>query len=319
MDLFRNPFYLLNATPRDNLKRILELEEERGLLMDAKECAQASADLRNPRKRLSSEIAWLPCLGSKREKKLIGLIASNPDKALNVDNLPPIARVNLLATGLFHLSKVNGPEDISKWILKLAWEFEKVFPKDVCFLVNEDRVTSGFSKIDDISAVEEEIRARRQYFVRVVTSALNKLKTRNLVKALTIVIESATDKGKKHGPILIDDVVEHFELKAKPFFEREGENIKKLLDQVEYAIECQQPMPIIEKLLSQIEKVVMNWDMVAQPIQVSNMSRGIEHEQSLRVAGFIRELALTLHNEYQMTEVSQRLSPPVWLGTMCGG
>jgi hypothetical protein len=57
MDLLQNPFHMLNATPRDNRRRIMELADERSLLLDARECIQARSDLTNPRKRLSVEIA----------------------------------------------------------------------------------------------------------------------------------------------------------------------------------------------------------------------------------------------------------------------
>ncbi len=60
MDLLQNPFHILTATPRDNRRRIMQLADERSLLLDAGECMQARSDLTNPRKRLSVEVAWLP-------------------------------------------------------------------------------------------------------------------------------------------------------------------------------------------------------------------------------------------------------------------
>ena len=59
MDLLENPFHILSASPRDNRRRIMELADERSLLLDSGKCMQARSDLTNPRKRLSAEIAWL--------------------------------------------------------------------------------------------------------------------------------------------------------------------------------------------------------------------------------------------------------------------
>jgi len=57
MDLLQNPFLILTASTRDNRRRIVELADERSLLLDSNECLEASSNLTNPRKRLSAEIA----------------------------------------------------------------------------------------------------------------------------------------------------------------------------------------------------------------------------------------------------------------------
>ena len=59
MDLVQNPFYILTANPHDNHRRIMELADERSLLLDSSECMDAYSDLINPRKRLSAEMGWL--------------------------------------------------------------------------------------------------------------------------------------------------------------------------------------------------------------------------------------------------------------------
>ena len=60
MDLLQNPFYILNATQRDNRHRIIELAEKQSLLSDADKCMEARSELTNPRKRISAEVAWMP-------------------------------------------------------------------------------------------------------------------------------------------------------------------------------------------------------------------------------------------------------------------
>ena len=41
VDLLQNPFHVLTATPRDNHARIMDLADERSLLLDAEECMTA--------------------------------------------------------------------------------------------------------------------------------------------------------------------------------------------------------------------------------------------------------------------------------------
>ena len=70
MDLLENPFHILSATPRDNRQRIIELADERSLLVDADACTQARSALTNPRKRQAAEISWLIGVGPKRSEEL---------------------------------------------------------------------------------------------------------------------------------------------------------------------------------------------------------------------------------------------------------
>ena len=105
MDLLQNPFHILTASPRDNRRRIMELADERSLLLDSSQCMAARSDLTNPRKRLSAEIAWLPGIGPKRADEMLSLLESSPTDLLSVDKLSSTARANLLAAGLARLYK----------------------------------------------------------------------------------------------------------------------------------------------------------------------------------------------------------------------
>ena len=64
----------------------------------------------------------------------------------------------------------------------------------------------------------------------------------------------------------------------------------------------------MDALVAKLERVVKNWDYVAQPIQVSFSSRGLSHGLSHEVAREIRELAVELYNEHRLLEVSKRLT-----------
>lgn len=122
MDLLRNPFYILNATQRDNRYRIMELAEERGLLLDADECMAARAALTNPRKRISAEVTWLPGVASERVYDMLLLLESSAGNRLDCDMATSIAPVNSLALALARLpyaEKSNVADEVLE-ILKLA-------------------------------------------------------------------------------------------------------------------------------------------------------------------------------------------------------
>lgn len=149
MDLLQNPFHILNASPRDNRRRIMKLADERSLLLDSNECMEARSELTNPRKRLSAEAAWLPGIGPKRAGEVLSLIESSPTDLLAVDNLSSIARANLLASSLARLPDHNA-DDVAEWILEISWAFEDLDPEELSVIVNEERVVSGFPEVSDL-------------------------------------------------------------------------------------------------------------------------------------------------------------------------
>lgn len=307
MDLLQNPFHILNASPRDNRRRIMELADERSLLLDSSECMEARSELTNPRKRLSAEVAWLPGIGPKRVGEVLSLIESSPTDLLAVDNLSSIARANLLASGLARLPDHNA-DDVAEWILEIAWAFEDLDPDELSVIINEERIVSGFPEVSDLSAVEAEIQERRRHYRQVIKSALDNLSPKELVEAVTVAVESATDDGEEHGPILIADLVDSYEVEAQGFLDKEEGNIKALVEKLRAAVDAERSDSTLAPMVNQLIQVVKNWDTVAQPIQVSTKSRGLDHHASLRVAGLVRGLAIHMFNEHGKLDFSQQLT-----------
>jgi hypothetical protein len=307
MDLLQNPFHILNASPRDNRRRIMELADERSLLLDSSECMEARSELTNPRKRLSAEVAWLPGIGPKRVGEVLSLLESSPADLLAVDNLSSIARANLLAAGLARLPDHNA-DDVAEWILEISWAFEDLDADELIVIINEERVVSGFLEVSDLSAVEAEIQERRRHYRQVIKSALDNLSPKELVEAVTVAVESATDDGEEHGPIMIADLVDSYEVEAQGFLDKEEGNIRALVEKLRAAVDAERPDSTLAPMVNQLIQVVKNWDTVAQPIQVSTKSRGLDHDASHRVAGLVRGLAIHMFNEHGKLDFSQQLT-----------
>ena len=100
MDLLRNPFYILNATQRDNRSKLIELAEKQSLLSDADKCMEARSELTMPRKRLSAEVAWLPGVNPERVYDILLMLESSVGNRLASDNMTSIAPVDSLTTVL---------------------------------------------------------------------------------------------------------------------------------------------------------------------------------------------------------------------------
>lgn len=307
MDLLQNPFHILSATTRDSHGRIMELADERSLLLDANKCMAARLALTTPRKRLAAEVAWLPGIGPKRAEEVISLLESSPEVILTEDNLPPAARVNVLAAALSRLPEDHG-EDLAEWIIDLAETFESVAPEKLRTLINEERIVAGFPEVTDISAVEAEIQERRWHYRQVIKTALDNLSPKELVDVITKVVESATNIGEKYCPVLMADLVDAFEVDAQEFLDREEKNIIALVEKLRTSVDTNSSNEVLQPIVNKLIQVVKNWDLVAQPIQVCTKSRGLDHDASVRVGTMLRSFTIYLFNEHGKLEFSQQLT-----------
>ncbi len=308
MELLKNPFFTLGATMRDDRRRILELAEEKSLLSDESSVRDATATLINPRRRLVAEVGWLPGLGPKRIAEALSTLEQDPAEVRSQGNLPPLARANLLADGLVRAVEMLSLNDIARWIIELASVHDDIEVEQTVTVLNEERSVAGFPAISDLGSVDVELQTQRQYYRQAIKSALDQLPATSLVEVVTLTVDQTTDNGLSHAPILIDDLVDSFEVEAQGFLEKETRNIAALVEGVRSAAEDEDGEGQISHLVDQMEKVVKNWDTVAQPIQLSARSRGLSHDLSHEVADEIRSLAVDLFNEHGLLELSKRLT-----------
>lgn len=308
MELLKNPFFTLGATLRDDRRRIIDLAEKKSLVADEAAVRDATAVLTNPRRRLAAEIGWLLGLGPKRISEAILLLEQEPAKVQDLGNLPSLAHANLLADGLIRVVEQLPKRNVARWIVELANEHDDIEAEHTATLLNEERMVAGFPAISDLQSVNSELEDRRQYYRQAIKRALDQLPDPSRVEIVKIAVDEATDKGNTQAPILIDDLVDGFEVEAQAVLEKETKNIAVLVQGVRSAVEHNEGHEHIGRLVSQLEEVVKNWDRVAQPIQVSSRSRGTSHDLSDKVAAEIRSLAVDLFNEHDLLDISKRLT-----------
>ena len=268
MDLLANPFFTLGATTHDNRRRIMALADEKNLTTDdTTEVAvrDAKATLIQPRRRLTAEIGWLPGL-RLNTSWAIDILQQDPAKVRNLAALPSLARANLLAAGLIRVVEQLPKGEVVQWILELAHVHDATAAEPTAALLNEERSVASFPAIADLQMVDDELRSQRQYYGQAIKTALDRLPSRLLIEVVTMAIEEATNHGDHQAPILIDDLVDGFEVEAQGFFEAETTTIKGLVQRIRRAAEGDEGYENISRLISQIENIVRNWDQVAQPI-----------------------------------------------------
>ena len=304
--LFRNPFALLGATTRDNRRRIVELADEKSLELDHDACQKARSDLTSPRTRLSAEMDWLPGVSPRKAKQLLQTLFTDPMAMRKESGLPTLAHANLLAAAFETMDSSHVPDDVATFVQELAYLADKLSAEVVRRDINEDRTVSGFPLVTSLDQIETELLERRRHFRDAIKRGLNELPASSLVKALTIATDDVTRGGDNHAPTLIDDLVDSYAVEAQSFFQKEAENVHKLIQAARDSATSGESA--VKPFLDKLETVVRNWDKIAQPIQLSFKARGIDHESSNELAISLRSLAVTLYNEHGMLGHSQRLT-----------
>jgi hypothetical protein len=304
--IHQNPFCVLGASTRDDRRRILELADQRSLEIDDGVCEKARSQLTSPRQRLSAEIAWLPGISPRKAGELLSTLERAPLSLRRASGLPTLAHLNLAAAAFGSADEVMDSADIADFIIEISNLVERLDPADVARDINEDRAVSGFAEVRALDQVEAELAERKRHVRNCIRDALDRMPADKLVTAMTIAVETATSGGQAHAPELIDDLVDSYEVETKGFLDKEADNIARLVDAGLKAAHSGESaiLPLIDK----IEIVARNWDMAAQPIQLSAKARGLDHEPSRSVAFKIRSLAIELFNEHDLLNESERLT-----------
>lgn len=304
--LHRTAFSILGATSRDNRHRIVELAEDKALTLDSEICSKARSDLTNPRNRLLAEMSWLPGLSPKRANAYCTLLRHDIDHFMSsASEEGPLVRANLIAAALELFDPEMEVDDWAHWIHELALEADKIDPENVLRTINEDRAVAGFPEIQALDVVETEVSSRRRYYKETIKEAMDRLPTVKMIQVIEDIVEAATNSGTGPAPILIDELMDSFEVGVRPFLDREVENARKLVKTAHDSAAGGER--VVKPLLDKLEQVVRNWDKVAKPIQMNMNVRGIEHEQSKELAYEIHKLGIDLSIKHEMPEQAQRI------------
>ncbi len=304
--LHLNPFWVLGVTTRDDRRKIVEMAEERSLHIDHELCQLARSNLTNPRARLCAELAWMPGVAPRVTEKLVKALLEDPGSARSENGLPELARANLMAAAFELIEQTEPVHSIAEFILDFAWLVETIDPSEVLRDVNEDRAVSGFPAVNGVEIIEEELASRRKVYKSVLKELLDTMDPLRLIETMTNAVSLATDNGEQQGPALIDELADAYEVETRGFLEKEHENILLLIESVRR--EAPRGEATIAPMIVKLGKVARNWDRVAQPIQLSAKSRGIDHSPSNDVAYNLRSLGIDLNNEHGMLEQAHQMT-----------
>lgn len=308
MDLLSNPFHILGATPSDNRRRLADLVEERSLAPDADACREARAALTNPRRRLAAEVAWLPGISDSRRSELVQMVKVEPAKAFHITDLPPLPLANVMASALTRMTRMWEGSLFAKSANKLAAAVDAVDTGSVADEINAERMQAEFQIIGEDHVLEEALQAQTEWYAGVLRDSLDRMPSRELVRCLTLAVNESTEKGQRHGLPLLHTLVDRYEVEAQEFLNLEKANVQVLSSRVRKAAMQERASLEIEAEIGYLEHVLRNWDMVAQPIQMSRMIRGERHPASKEVADSVASLITELAYKHGKVPQARRLN-----------
>lgn len=314
--LARNPFAVIGATLRDNRQKIVSLAEEKSLDVGDEASQKARAELTNPRTRLSAEMAWIPGVSPRRAAQLIEQLQSKPTAIWRETGIPSLAHANMMAAAfaLIEPSVDGRVEDlpIKHRIVNFATLVDQLDVDEIMRDLNEDRAISGFPEVSQRDSVESLLTERKTYYRNSIKDGLlERLTPQSLISLVTDTVELATSGGTEHGPQLVHELIDAYEIQTQDVLEAEAKNVEQLVNVARER--AASGASAVDPILKQLKSVATNWDMLAQPIQLSFKSRGKEHGPSERLVRDMRNLGVELFEHdmidqaTQITELLQKL------------
>ena len=301
-----NPFYILDATTRDNRQKIVELAEEKSFDIDEDLCQKARSDLTMPRNRVLAELNWLPGVSPNKISLLISKLKTCDKSLYSIEGIPDLARINILMELLDNEHIKFNTNELEDVIIKIINNFDNLNTDEIIRDINEDRIVSGFPEINDYELVENHLLEKKRSCVKLILKRLNNLETLHLIDIMTRIVDDATANGEIQASSMLEDLVDDYKLHTQNFLEQEFEKIRKLIEIIQNRAE--EGKDTISPLINKLLEITRNWDNVAQPIQLSMKSRGLDEPLSYKVANAIRLLSIELTNDYGYVELSQKIS-----------
>ncbi len=224
----------------------------------------------------------------------------------NGEGIPALAHCNLLAAAFEAVDSKHLASDVALFAEQLARLVDELDAEIILRAINEDRSVSGFPEVKGADQVSEELSARKRIYRNAIKDALNRLPPNELIRAMTLLVNSTTSNGTVHAPELVDELVDSYAVETQQFFRREAENAEKLIAAARESAKAGETA--VKTIVDRLENVLRNWNKVAQPLQLSFKARGLDHDSSKNVAYKVRSLAIDLFNNHDHLRESLRLT-----------
>lgn len=301
-----NPFNILHVSMRDSQDKILDKVEDLSLTLDEALCSQAASILTNPTKRLEAEVSWFPGYTPKKVKEAFEDAKSAPDEFidnLSADNLS-YADVN---AEILAFLNIPYPTMLESYLLKIASDLEDIDTDALLNELNKERNAAGIPSIPNIDVLTTALHNRQKELSEIIYSFLKGFGRDKLVDILTSAIEESTDLGELESEALLLQLIEKYEVDIQSSLEEAASKVEQQITFIRDSADNGISDRELNSAIDTLDSLLKAWDRLAQPIQVSMLSQGLEHSASKMLAYSIRQLALKVYNEHNQLDASKRL------------
>lgn len=297
-----NPFAVLGVTTRDDRARIMEATEDRSDVLDPEICSQARAMLTNPRKRLEAELGWFPGTSPKVAEQAL----STPVTRISQLPLAGLAKANGLAIAAEGWTPA-GIAELRSFLDELSAAVDEVDLHQVLREINEDREIAGFPSFSSAEAAEDILRDRRQGWRRSAMAVMERTPTAEMAEAMFLLVDKLEAEGR--FPQFMHELIADYALRAQPFMTREVDGAERLVAKArELAVTRPDALP---PLFEALKELLVTWDELTHPIQVSATLLGRKDLDSENLAFAVRGLSIDLYNDHHLIDEARQVSAMV--------
>ncbi len=297
--LRKNPFYILEVSPKDKRANIIEKAEEKAFFSDSSSCEEAQAELFNPIKRLSAELDWFCGVSDEKISDIYNSI--NHSREISTDGMFGISKLNATLHN-FSIIDYNDYFEIGYAILDIDEQYNDIDLSELTETINVCHEQAGMRAVTELE-VEQELNKKRDKIRQLFAEKIQKLNDNDYIELITMIAEKCIADDDYEDGIIISDIVDQYEVKMQSVIEEASEEIFSHIDIIKELSNDEEIEENLTDLITQVKK----WDRLVQPLQLKSMASGLSHNISEKLGFEIRDLALYLHNEKGLTEESLRL------------
>lgn len=279
--LASSAFVTLDVSVRSNKEQILEAYDDRLFAgVPEQELDGARSRLTLPRDRLAEELRFLSDVAPARAREALAALGKDAETATSVSEaLPNLSRINACADLLarFGGSALTEADQAQR-------EFDPAVAREA---IDQSRAASGFPPVTDAAWSRDIARFQDEhasfYFEGLCQSD-------DPPAMLAKILEQRPADATDWYSSLISKVVDLYDRWSEPQLVDIEESLDRLITAVK---ETASDRAAIEAIQQQLAR----WDVVNQPVQLRDQSKGLDEPKSKRIFNKVRNLAIWLAND----------------------
>lgn len=302
--LKKNPFYILEVSPRDNQESIVEAFDEKSAdCIDESTLLQAQRALMASKPRLEAELSWFHDITPKKAKEISKNIDSNYDKTAKkffktmLSELNGLSRANLAA----HICMdKQGNVECLKALVSAQSE---VSLSSIQASVNANRQISGFPEVNEHLISQQLEKLNTNWSEAAIKQIFEAGHPGNYMVELLKIFSQNEDLDTLASKRFLDSLMERYESSIVPTLRNHEDAINEIIAGIKEK-DINDENEAVDRLISELTL----WDEYAQPSQLVYCDKGLDEPRSKEIFENIRDFSLWLANDANQHQLSLKIS-----------